>query len=71
MNLSKATALLAEDLAGVLDNLAKVLKALLDVRYIQALLARLERALVVHGSDILSNSLDDVFEVVDHLLQNY
>jgi hypothetical protein len=70
-NLDEATALLlAEDLAGVIDNLAKVLEALLDVFNIQALLTSPERALAVHGTNVLRDSRDDVLEVVDHLLRN-
>lgn len=71
-NLDEATALLllAEDRAGVLDNIAKVLGALLDVFNIQAILTSLERALAVHGSNVLRDSRDDVLEVVDHLLRN-
>lgn len=62
------TLLLAKDLAGVLDDITQVLEALLNILDVQALLAGLQAALGVHGSDVLLGSGDDVLEVVDHLL---
>jgi hypothetical protein len=68
-NLDKAL-LVSEDLTRVFHDIFEVLNASFNVGNIKALLASMNRALAVHGSNVVRGSLNDLFEVVDHLLDD-
>lgn len=62
-------ALATKDLAGVLDDLAKALETSFNILDVQALLAGLQRALVVHSGDVFGDHHNDALEALDHFLQ--
>jgi hypothetical protein len=67
-NLDKALA--SKDFTRVVHNFSEVLDTSFNVRDIETFLASMNRALGVHGSNVIRGSLNDVFEVVDQLLND-
>lgn len=62
--------LVSEDLTRVLNDFFKVLDALFNIANIKTFLSSMKRTLAVHGSNVIRGGLNDLFKVVDHLLND-